>query len=135
MCVAGVHVWSPEWRVAALGNVATLPEARGRGLATAACADLCRLLLDDGIDVISLNVRADNLSAIRAYERLGFAHAADYVEVPLRSLAPGEAPKRGANGAGRLDPHEMPGTLDHLDPGARDPLGRVGRGGERHRAP
>jgi len=83
-CVAGVHVWSPEWHVAALGNVATLPEARGRGLATAACADLCRLLLDDGIDVIALNVRADNLSAIRAYERLGFAHAADYVEVPLQ---------------------------------------------------
>jgi ribosomal protein S18 acetylase RimI-like enzyme len=83
VCVAGVHVWSPEWRVAALGNVATLPEARGRGLATAACADLCRRLLGDGIDVIALNVRADNTSAIHAYERLGFAHAADYVEVPL----------------------------------------------------
>ena len=82
-CVAGVHVWSPEWRVAALGNVATLPEARGRGLATAACAHLCRVLLDDGIDTISLNVRADNAAAIAAYERLGFAQAADYVEVPL----------------------------------------------------
>ena len=84
LCVAGVHVWSPAWRVAALGNVATLPEARGRGLATTACADLCRLLLDDGIEVIALNVRADNRSAILAYERLGFAHAADYVEVPLQ---------------------------------------------------
>ena len=83
VCVAGVHVWSPEWRVAALGNVATLPEARRRGLATAACADLCRRLLDDGIDVIALNVRADNTSAIHAYERLGFAQAVDYVEVPL----------------------------------------------------
>ena len=83
VCVAGVHVWSPEWRVAALGNVATLPEARGQGLATAACARLCRLLLDDGIDTISLNVRADNAAAIRAYEKLGFAHAADYVEVVL----------------------------------------------------
>ena len=83
VCVAGVHVWSPTWRVAALGNVATLPEARGRGLATAACADLCRRLLEDGIDVIALNVRADNTSAIHAYERLGFAQAADYVEVPL----------------------------------------------------
>ena len=30
-CVAGVHVHSPTWRVAALGNVATLPELRGRG--------------------------------------------------------------------------------------------------------
>lgn len=82
-CIAGVHVWSPKWRVACLGNVATLPEARGNGLATAACAGLCRILLDDGIDVISLNVRADNAAAIRAYEKLGFAHAADYVEVLL----------------------------------------------------
>jgi ribosomal protein S18 acetylase RimI-like enzyme len=82
-CVAGVHVWSPAWRVAALGNVATLPEHRGSGLATAACASLCRVLLDDGIDVISLNVRADNAAALRAYEKLGFAHATDYVEVSL----------------------------------------------------
>ena len=82
-CVAGVHVWSPKWRVACLGNVATLPTARGEGLATAACAGLCRILLDDGIDVISLNVRADNAAAIRAYEKLGFAHAGDYVEVML----------------------------------------------------
>jgi RimJ/RimL family protein N-acetyltransferase len=82
-CVAGVHVWSPRCRVAALGNVATLPDARGEGLATAACARLCRLLLDDGIETISLNVSADNAAAIRAYEKLGFAHAADYVEVPL----------------------------------------------------
>lgn len=83
VCVAGVHVWSPTWRVAALGNVATLPEARGRGLATTACAQLCRMLLDDGIDTIALNVRADNAAAIRSYEKLGFAQAADYVEVPL----------------------------------------------------
>ena len=83
VCVAGVHVWSPAWRVATLGNVATVPAARGAGLATAACARLCRLLLDDGIDVVSLNVRADNASAIRAYEKLGFGHAADYVEVAL----------------------------------------------------
>ena len=82
-CVAGIHVWSPTWGVAALGNVATLPALRGTGLATAACARLCRVLLDDGIDVISLNVRTDNAGAIRAYEKLGFAHAADYVEVPL----------------------------------------------------
>lgn len=82
-CVAGVHVWSPAWRVAALGNVATLPEARGAGLATAACARLCRILLDDGIDTISLNVRSDNDAAIHTYEKLGFAHAADYVEVEL----------------------------------------------------
>jgi predicted GNAT family acetyltransferase len=78
--------------VAALGNVATLPEARGTGLATAACARLCRMLLADGVDTISLNVRADNDAAIRAYEKLGFAHATDYVEVVLTSRMMDEAP-------------------------------------------
>jgi GNAT superfamily N-acetyltransferase len=82
-CVAGVHVWSPRWRVAALGNVATRPDARGHCLAQRACAALCRRLLDDGIDTIALNVKADNAPAIRAYGRLGFAVAAEYVEVLL----------------------------------------------------
>ena len=50
-------------------------------------------------------------------------------------LGGGEAPKRRADGAGRLDPHEMPGALDHLEPGAWNPLGPVRRGGDRHRAP
>jgi len=62
------------------------------GLATAACARLCRILLDDGIDTISLNVRADNAAAIRAYEKLGFAHAADYLEVVLSSREMRETP-------------------------------------------
>lgn len=87
-CVAGVHVVSRDYRVAALGNVATLPAARGAGLATAACARLCRLLLDEGIDVVSLNVRADNAAALRAYAKLGFEHAADYVEVLLGPAGP-----------------------------------------------
>jgi predicted GNAT family acetyltransferase len=95
VCVAGVHVWSPAWGVAAVGNVATLPEFRGSGLATAGCARLCRVLLDDGIDVVSLNVRADNAAAIRAYEKLGFTHAADYVEVMLRRVSDDRSGGRG----------------------------------------
>ena len=85
VCVAGVHVWSPTWSVAALGNVATVPGARGRGLATAACAHLCRVLLEDGIDTIALNVRADNAPAIAAYTVLGFEPVAQYEEVLLEA--------------------------------------------------
>jgi GNAT superfamily N-acetyltransferase len=48
VAVAGVHVWSPTYRVSALGNVATHPSARGQGLATAAVAALCGRLLDTG---------------------------------------------------------------------------------------
>ena len=83
VCVAGVHVCSPTWSVAALGNVATLPAFRGRGLARGACAALCRLLLDDGIETIGLNVRADNEAAIRSYTRLGFESVAEYTEASL----------------------------------------------------
>ncbi|HEY7380805.1 MAG TPA: GNAT family N-acetyltransferase [Gaiella sp.] len=90
-CVAGVHVHSPAWGIAALGNVATLPSHRGRGLASAACASLCALLRVDGIDTIALNVKADNLPAIRAYERLGFDVVAEYVEASLVARDDGRA--------------------------------------------
>jgi len=83
VCVAGVHVHSPTWRVAALGNVATLPELRGQGLARGACAALCLLLLADGIETIALNVRADNTAAMAAYTRLGFESVAAYTEASL----------------------------------------------------
>jgi RimJ/RimL family protein N-acetyltransferase len=82
-CIAGVHVHSPRFGVAALGNVATLPELRGRGLARGACAALCNLLLGDGIGTIGLNVHRDNLAAIRAYTRLGFELVAEYTEARL----------------------------------------------------
>jgi ribosomal protein S18 acetylase RimI-like enzyme len=81
--VAGVHVWSPPYRVAALGNVATLPELRGQGLAQAACASLCLRLLADGIETIALNVSSGNGAAVRAYHRLGFETVAEYVEASL----------------------------------------------------
>ncbi|MDZ5443708.1 GNAT family N-acetyltransferase [Micromonospora sp. 4G57] len=79
--VAGVHVWSPTFRVAALGNVTTHPRARGRGLAGAAVAALCARLAGS-VDHVTLNVRADN-PALRLYERLGFTRVADFVECGL----------------------------------------------------
>lgn len=81
--VAGVHVFSPTYKVAALGNIATRPDMRGRGLATAVTARLCQELLRDGIEWIGLNVKADNAGAIACYERLGFTRVADYGEYTL----------------------------------------------------
>jgi ribosomal protein S18 acetylase RimI-like enzyme len=69
--VAGIHVYSLHYGVAALGNITTLPQFRGQGLATATTAKLCRTLLQD-VDHIGLNVKADNASAIACYKRLGF---------------------------------------------------------------
>ena len=79
VCAGGVHVVSPQQRVAALGNVATHPAYRGRGLATRACAQLCRGLLAVA-DHIGANVKADNAGALRCYERLGFTPVAAYEE-------------------------------------------------------
>jgi len=77
--VAGVHVYSPRYRVATLGNVTTHPDFRGRGLGTAVCARLCQHLRQH-VDHIGLNVKADNASAIACYRRLGFQRSASYYE-------------------------------------------------------
>lgn len=80
VAVAGVHIFSPQYRIAALGNITTHPDFRGRGLAQRVTAALCRRLLSD-CDHIGLNVKADNLAAIRCYQRLGFEIVAVYEEL------------------------------------------------------
>jgi ribosomal protein S18 acetylase RimI-like enzyme len=82
LSVAGVHVYSPHYRVAALGNITTHPAARGRGLATLVTAKLCQELRRN-VDHIGLNVRADNASAIACYTKLGFRNIAEYGEYAL----------------------------------------------------
>ncbi|MFC7547006.1 GNAT family N-acetyltransferase [Plantactinospora sp. GCM10030261] len=79
VAVAGVHVWSPVYRVAALGNITTHPAHRGRGLAGLAVAALCRRLAAT-VDHVTLNVRADNAAATAVYRRLGFTTVARYAE-------------------------------------------------------
>ena len=82
LSVAGVHVYSPRYRVAALGNITTHPAARGRGLATLVTAKLCRELRRS-VDQVGLNVRADNTSAIACYTKLGFTKIGEYGEYAL----------------------------------------------------
>ena len=77
--IAGIHVYSPKYKVAALGNIATLPEFRGQGLGTIVTGALCRNLLKT-VDVIGLNVKTDNADAIRCYQKLGFKITGEYNE-------------------------------------------------------
>lgn len=81
--IAGIHVISASQRVAALGNVATHPQARGRGLARQTCARLCREL-SAVADHIGANVHAENAAAIACYRGLGFAEDAEYEEWMIR---------------------------------------------------
>lgn len=78
--VSGVHVVSRSHRVAALGNVATRPDLRGRGLARIAVAATCQALRPH-VDHLGLNVDAANAEGIRLYEGLGFVRVATYEEV------------------------------------------------------
>ena len=80
VCAAGIHVYSPEYGVAALGNVTTDPAHRGQGLARRTVARVCRQLLQQ-VETIGLNVHDDNAAAIACYERLGFVAEAEYDEV------------------------------------------------------
>jgi ribosomal protein S18 acetylase RimI-like enzyme len=84
-CAAGIHVFSAQYGVAALGNIATDPRARRRGLAKRATARLCQSLLEH-LDTISLNVKADNIAAIRCYEALGFSVIAEYDEFMVERI-------------------------------------------------
>jgi ribosomal protein S18 acetylase RimI-like enzyme len=79
LCVAGVHVYSPVTRVAALGNIATHTRARGRGLARTVTATLCHRLAAD-VDLVGLNVAARNAAAIACYRHVGFEPIAEYDE-------------------------------------------------------
>jgi ribosomal protein S18 acetylase RimI-like enzyme len=73
VAVAGTHVVSGKRALAAVGNVFTHPDHRGRGLATITTAAVVQeLLRRPGMRTIVLNVARDNAPAVRCYERLGF---------------------------------------------------------------
>jgi ribosomal protein S18 acetylase RimI-like enzyme len=77
--IAGLHVYSPRYGAASVGNVTTHPEHRGRGYAGAAVGALCQHIAPE-VAHIGLNVRADNAAAVRCYERVGFVEGSGYGE-------------------------------------------------------
>jgi len=81
--VAGIHVYSPQYQVAALGNIATAPSYRNRSFGRQVTAKTCQSLLED-VRYIGLNVKADNDPAISCYKRLGFETIASYGEYMVR---------------------------------------------------
>ena len=53
-------------------NIATHPDYRRRGLATAVMRELESRLKERGVEIVFLEVRQSNAGAIALYERLGF---------------------------------------------------------------
>jgi RimJ/RimL family protein N-acetyltransferase len=83
--VAGVHVYSQRYRVAALGNIVTHPAHRRRGYARQVTARLCQSVLAN-VDHVGLNVKADNEAAIACYTGLGFEIIAPYNELTVTKM-------------------------------------------------
>jgi ribosomal protein S18 acetylase RimI-like enzyme len=83
--IAGIHVYSPEYRIAALGNIATHPEFRGRKIAFKLTSVLCSDLRKD-TDTIGLNVSSANTAAIKCYENAGFEIRGSYDECFIRNI-------------------------------------------------
>ena len=67
---AGTHLVAPEENAAAIGNIFTRRDRRGRGLGRIVTTAVLREL--QGIETIGLNVRADNGAAIHLYASMGF---------------------------------------------------------------
>jgi len=76
---AGTHIVARTTGVAAIGNVCTYAEHRGRGYATRCTSAVCTDLLAMGLDVV-LNVARDNADAIHVYKKLGFSVDCPFVE-------------------------------------------------------
>lgn len=78
VAVAGTHLVSRDEGAAALGNVYTRRDRRGRGLGRIVTSAVLNDLR--GLPTVGLNVRADNAAAIHLYESLGFARHCGFYE-------------------------------------------------------
>jgi ribosomal protein S18 acetylase RimI-like enzyme len=81
--VAGVHVYSRQYSVAALGNIAVHPDFRGRQIGFRLTSVLCHDLVQT-TGTIGLNVRSDNTAAIHLYKKAGFEVTGRYEECLIK---------------------------------------------------
>jgi len=79
VAAAGTHVVSRAVGLAAVGNVLTHRDYRGRGFAKIVTAAVTQELLRF-CDQVVLNVRADNSPALRAYRSMGYAEHVRFEE-------------------------------------------------------
>lgn len=78
VAVAGTHLVSRDEGIAAIGNVYTRRDRRGRGYSRLAMSAVLNAIRD--LETVGLNVRDGNAAAIRVYESLGFATHGDFRE-------------------------------------------------------
>jgi ribosomal protein S18 acetylase RimI-like enzyme len=104
VAVAGTHLLSRVEGAAAIGNVYTRRDRRGRGLGRVVTSAVLDALA--GVETIGLSVRADNAAALHVYESLGFVRHCQFHEAMAtdwrnrRACSPGlpPAPEEGKFG-------------------------------------
>ena len=84
VAAAGTHLLARDEGAAAIGNIYTRRDRRGRGLGRIVTASVMRELA--GVETVGLNVRADNAAAIGLYESLGFVRHCDFYEALTRRV-------------------------------------------------
>ena len=80
IAIAGTHIASTCYNIAALGSVFTHPDHRGRGLARICCSHTLASAGRAGISRVVLNVEEEKWGARRVYERFGFRTACTYLD-------------------------------------------------------
>jgi ribosomal protein S18 acetylase RimI-like enzyme len=83
--ISGIHVFSKEYKVAALGNIAVHPDFRGKGIAYKLTSALC-FDLQTCVDIIGLNVKSDNFHAIKCYQKIGFEKIGTFEECCFKNI-------------------------------------------------
>ena len=84
VAAAGTHILARAEGAAAIGNVYTRRDRRGRGLGRLVTSAVLGEL--SGIETVGLNVRADNDRALHLYESLGFARHCQFYEALTQGL-------------------------------------------------
>lgn len=62
-------------------NVDTAEDYRGRGFATACVSALARMLLSDGVDVVTYCCQKSNVPSVHVAEKVGFVRTAEFYSV------------------------------------------------------
>jgi ribosomal protein S18 acetylase RimI-like enzyme len=81
--VAGIHVYSPDFQVAVLGNITVHPDFRRKYIARNLVSVLCSDLFET-VEYIGLNVKKENFAAIKCYLNLGFEITGEFDEFYLK---------------------------------------------------
>lgn len=80
--IAGTHHVSETFDVAAIGNLVTHPDHRGKGYASACTGALLRAAFER-VRHITLDVEEANEAAMRTYQRFGFEPYGEFFEVEM----------------------------------------------------